>query len=129
MRKTGILLIAVVFTFAFGLAYAYAGDMQNGVTDFSGTTHDLLLPSAGIAAHSIEGVSAGGLRTEGETFFNGVTDFTGTTHDTLEMNAGVTTNSVEGENAGGLRQKASYGASANNDVSYDSLLMNPALGK
>ena len=88
MKKISLLVFTIVFAAAFGVAYA--GEVSNGITNFTGKSIDSLSdlypsgadPTTGV----VEGSSAGGLRSVDlgiEDMHNGVTDFTGRSIDTL----------------------------------------------
>lgn len=123
MKKIIIIAMTMVLTLALGLAYA-GDESYNGVTDFTGRSHDTFWIDRADAANNIEGASAGGLRVENRPLYNGVTDFTGRSYDTIEIGSADAISSVEGVNAGGLREKGWVSGTGH---SYDSLPMNPAL--
>ncbi len=104
MKKINILMIAIAFTLTLGTAYA--AELNNGVTDFSGKSYDTF--DIGNGGSSVEGASAGGLREDASMMelSNGVTDFTGRSYDTFDI-SGADISSVEGTSAGGLRRDES----------------------
>ena len=104
MKKINILMIAIAFTLTFGTAYA--AELNNGITDFTGRSYDTFdIGNGAMIGSSVEGVSAGGLRedTSMKELSNGVTDFSGRTYDSFGI-AGADLESVEGTHAGGLRK-------------------------
>lgn len=88
MKKILLYAITMAFVLALGVTYANAGGMKlyNGVTDFSGWTHDTLsdigmsAPGATIDK-AVDGSNGGGPRADvpGLELNNGVTDFSGRT--------------------------------------------------
>ncbi len=87
MKK--IVLFAITFVFAAAFGVAYASEIGNGITDFSGRSYDSV--SSFNSAESdpmpsvVEGSSAGGQRSADfgiEEMNNGITDFTDRTYDT-----------------------------------------------
>ncbi len=114
MKKLMVVAMTMAFALTLGVAYAgQNGKMYDGVTDFTGRTYDslpLTVPQA-ISGSSIEGSSAGGLRTEDPAveLHNGSTDFTGRTYDSLPVAPAAPAihgSSVEGSSAGGIRAEA-----------------------
>ncbi len=110
MKK--IVLIAVAAAFVATLGVAYAGEIGNGVSDFSGlATFETLgvHPEGSVAA--IEGSAAGSIRNaDPEDFSNAITDFTGRDNETSAMGQWkpgvISRSSTEGSGAGSLREAA-----------------------
>jgi hypothetical protein len=120
MKKIAIYMMTMVFTLAFGLAYA-AEHLNNSVTDFTGRSYDTLELNPAIAVNSIESSGAGGLRAgASEIFNNGVTDFSGRSYDTFEIGPSAAGN-------GGLRKGQDANKASHEGVgtspSYDTLPM------
>ena len=109
MKKIFAIMGAALFMLGFGIAYAGSG-LNNGVTDFTGKTYDVLemAPAAGIEHNVFESSAAGGVRlaeNDKEQLHNGITDFSGRTYDMLEISAAPSVgNFAEGSAAGGLRR-------------------------
>ncbi len=102
MKKFTAYMTALLFVLALGTVASAA---SNGITDFSGGAYDR--GDIGIALvpmHSMEGVSAGGLRVEDTVLSNGVTDFIGGTNPDFDIAKLVKSNSAAGESAGGMRE-------------------------
>jgi hypothetical protein len=104
MKKILFYTFAMVFVLALGVAYA--GDLSNGVTDFSGRNYDIGINPAEVPATSMEGVHAGGMREEGPglVLYNGVTDFSGKTWEDRDIT--IEPAAIEGTHAGGMREEA-----------------------
>jgi hypothetical protein len=104
MKMKNIIIIMIVMTFIFALGSAYAGELSNGITDFTGRTYDTLEPAAA-SSEWIVSSGAGGLVTvePGKELYNGITDFTGKT-DNLEP-AAMNSRFVESSGAGGMRSE------------------------
>lgn len=83
MKKIAIYMMTMVFTLAFGLAYA--GEQLNGVTDFTGRSYETLELNPAIAVNSFESSGAGSLRAGDYEVSNSVTDFSGRSYDTFEI--------------------------------------------
>jgi hypothetical protein len=110
MKK--IVLIAIATAFAATLGVAYAGEIGNGVSDFSGlaTFETLGIHPVGSSA-AIEGSAAGSIRNaDPRELYNAITDFTGRENETSAMGQwepGVMSrSSAEGSAAGSLREIA-----------------------
>jgi hypothetical protein len=101
MKKILSIMMTVMFVLALGAAYAE----ENGVTDFTGRSYDNFEIQSGDGMKSVEGMSAGGLRSGERDLYNGVTDFSGRSYDTFEIGAAGTgaMKSREQESGGGLR--------------------------
>jgi hypothetical protein len=121
MKKIFYMTMTMVFALTLGLAYA--GDLSNGVTDFTGRSYDTLgIGPAGEIAR-VQGSGAGEVIAK---LHNGVTDFTGRSHDTIELGQDREIAQVEGSAAGGMRageamKELSNGVSDFSGRSYDSL--------
>ena len=123
MKKTFAIMGASLFMLGFGIAYA--GGLNNGVTDFSGNTYDVLESAftTGTVSDIHEGMAAGGVRLmeiDKDQLHNGVTDFSGRTYDVIEISeAPAAGNVAEGSAAGGLRQN--FAGEKSSVRTYDSL--------
>jgi hypothetical protein len=126
MKRIFAIVGAALFVLGFGMAYAGSA-LNNGVTDFTGKTYDVLEMAAfADAGNSIqEGAAAGGIRlvgSETEQIHNGITDFSGRTYDTLEINReAAVSNEAEGSAAGGPRRN--FGDEEYSVRTYDSVPM------
>ena len=99
MKKISLFTMTMIFVLGFGAAYA----ADNGITDFSGRAYDTFEIAPIAEVNSVEGVSAGGLRSDDIQIDNGVTDFSGRAYDTFEIGLADSGMSVEWESAGGMR--------------------------
>jgi hypothetical protein len=119
MKKIAIYMMTMVFTLAFGLAYA-GEQLNNGVTDFTGRSYDTLEPNPAIAVTGIESSGAGGLRTGDHGVSNGVTDFSDRSYDTFEIGPSAAGN-------GGLHKVQEVNKASHEGVgttrSYDTIPM------
>ncbi len=86
MKKIALFVFTIVFAAALGVAYA--GEVPNGITNFTGkyinTLGDLSPADSGAMPNAVESSNAGGLRSADlgiERLDNGATDFTGRTYD------------------------------------------------
>jgi hypothetical protein len=86
MKKILVFAITFVFVAAFGVAYA--GEMSNGITNFTGkyinTPADNYSADSDAMPSAVESSNAGGLRSADlgiERLNNGISDFTGGTYD------------------------------------------------
>jgi hypothetical protein len=120
MKKIAIYMMTMVFTLAFGLAYA-GEQLNNGVTDFTGRSYETLEPNPAITVNSIESSGAGGLRAgENEILNNDVTDFSGRSYDTFEIGPSAAGN--RGQHRLQAVNKASH-EGVGTTLSYDSVPM------
>ncbi len=124
MKKIAIYMMTMVFTLAFGLAYA-GEQLNNGVTDFTGRSYETLELNPAIAVNSFESSGAAGLRAGDYEVANAVTDFSGRSYDTFEIGPSAAGNSVEGESAGGLHMEQAVNKASHEGVgttrTYDTL--------
>ncbi len=118
MKKTIITFaIFTVLALTFGAAYAMEEGiaLNNGITDFSGRSYDMV-PGFGPAASAVAGTeeysAAGGLRSDepGIEPGNGITDFSGRSYDMVPgfgPAASAVADTEEYSAAGGLRSEDS----------------------
>lgn len=117
-----ILTVSLIAAFVLTFASAYAGVLDNGVTDFTGRSydnHEIGLVKDEMAV--IEGSAAGGARIDKE-LWNGVTDFSGRTYDRFEIAVpGEKMDVLESSAAGGARmdKKLANGVTDFSGRSYD----------
>jgi hypothetical protein len=138
MKKTIITFAMItVLALTFGAAYAMEGgiELNNGITDFSGRSYEIV-PDFGPAASAVvdtgENWAAGGPRSDdpGIALENGITDFSGRSYE-MVPDLGLAASEVYGDtmesaNTGGLRSEEPVDAASNGITnfsgrSYDTL--------
>jgi hypothetical protein len=138
MKKTIITFAMItVLALTFGAAYAMEGgiELNNGITDFSGRSYEIV-PDFGPAASAVvdtgENWAAGGPRSDdpGIALENGITDFSGRSYE-MVPDFGLAASEVYGDtmesaDAGGLRSEEPVDAASNgitnfSGKSYDTL--------
>ncbi len=94
MKKIALFAFTVIFAAAFGVAYA--GEVSNGITNFTGkyinSRADLDSIDSSAMPSAVEGSNPGGLRSADlgiEEMNNGATNFSGLTYDTGAAVSGV----------------------------------------
>jgi hypothetical protein len=101
MKYTFPILMTAAFVLAFGTASA--GELANGVTDFSSRSYDNF--EIAPAVNDLSGAK-GAHDVSFVTPYNGVTDFRGETHDAFVIGSPEDMNGIEGTVGGGLRMDA-----------------------
>jgi hypothetical protein len=84
MKKIAMYMMAMVFTFGFGLAYA-GERMSSNMTDYTGGLNDTREADPSIAADGFDCAGVDGIRAESNESPNSVTNYSGWTEDTFEI--------------------------------------------
>jgi hypothetical protein len=116
MKNIFSITMIAAFIFAFGTTYA--GELYNGVSDFTGRTRDTFEIAQGMnEVNAVEGAAGGGMRGNGsEKLYNGITDFSGASYDTFVIGTGPGEMKNRESSAGGGLRMVTMDKKADNGV-------------